>query len=306
LRGLLSDQTGGDPEGRRKYVRPSLRALAAKVKSVSHMTVRRLLKQLGYSLRANVKRLSGPPHPDRDRQFRYLRRKERAFLKAGQPVISADAKNSELIGNFKNDGSLWCAKADEVSAYDFPSEAQCRATPYGVYDLATGHGHVNVGTSSNTGEFSVQSIRAWWQKQGRRYPHATRLLVKVDGGGSNGWRPRLWKREVQRFADESGLEITVCHYPRGASKWNDVEHRLFGPISINWSGQPLRSLDLMLKAIRGTTNATGLKVTARLDRRRYATKIKVSDREMKELNIKRHKTCPNWNYTINPRTNPGK
>ena len=268
--------------------------------------MRRLLKKLGYSLRANVKRLSGPPHPDRDRQFRYIRRKQREFLKAGEPVISADAKNSELIGNFKNDGSRWCDAADEVNAYDFPSDAECRAIPYGVYDLAARRGHVNVGISGNTGTFSVHSIRVWWRKEGRtRYPTAKRLMIKVDGGGSNGWRPRLWKRELQHFADESGLAITVCHFPRGASKWNDVEHRLFGPISINWSGKPLRSLDLMLSAIRGTKNAAGLKVTAQLDRRRYPTRIKISNKEMNELNIKRHKTCPNWNYTITPRTNLG-
>ena len=268
--------------------------------------MRRLLKKLGYSLRANVKRLSGPPHPDRDRQFRYIRRKQREFLKAGEPVISADAKNSKLIGDFKNDGSQWCDAADEVNAYDFPSDAECRAIPYGVYDLAARRGHVNVGISGNTGAFSVHSIRVWWRKEGRtRYPTAKRLMIKVDGGGSNGWRPRLWKRELQRFADESGLAITVCHFPRGASKWNDVEHRLFGPISINWAGQPLRSLNLMLSAIRGTKNAAGLKVTAQLDRRRYPTKIKVSNKEMDELNIKRHKTCPNWNYTITPTTNLG-
>ena len=303
---LIAEATGGDPEGRRKYVRLSLRTLAGKVKSVSHTTVRRLLKQLGYSLRANVKRLSGPPHPDRDRQFRYIQRKQREFLKAGDPVISADAKSSELIGNFKNDGSLWCDRGDEVNAYDFRSDAQCRAPAYGVYDLAKCRGHVNVGTSGNTGEFSVHSIRVWWKKESRRYPHARRLLIKVDGGGSNGWRPRLWKRELQRLADETSLQITVCHYPRGASKWNDVEHRLFGPISINWAGQPLRSLEVMLNAIRGTTNASGLKVTAQLDRHRYATKIRVSDPEMKELNITRPKTCPDWNYTIAPNTNPGK
>ena len=183
---LIAEATGGDPEGRRKYVRLSLRTLAGKVKSVSHTTVRRLLKQLGYSLRANVKRLSGPPHPDRDRQFRYIQRKQREFLKAGDPVISADAKSSELIGNFKNDGSLWCDRGDEVNAYDFRSDAQCRATAYGVYDLAKCRGHVNVGTSGNTGEFSVHSIRVWWKKESRRYPHARRLLIKVDGGGSNG------------------------------------------------------------------------------------------------------------------------
>jgi hypothetical protein len=178
------------------------------MKSVSHSTVRRLLRKLGYSLRANVKRLSGPPHPDRDRQFRYMQRKQREFGKAGQPVISADAKSSKLIGNFKNDGSLWCEEADEVNAYDFRTDAEYRAVPYGVYDVAARRGHVNVGISGNTGEFSVNSIRVWWNKEGRRrYPDATRLLIKVDGGGSNGWRPRLWKRELQRFADESGLQL---------------------------------------------------------------------------------------------------
>lgn len=303
----MRSETGGDPTGRRKYVRASLRTLSQKLKSASHSTVRRLLGQQGFSLRANVKRLSGPPHPDRNRQFRYIQRQQQEFLRAGEPVISTDAKDNELIGNFKNPGTLWRNDDEQVNAYDFPSDAECRATPYGIYDIAHNRGYVNVGTSSNTGAFAVHSIGLWWRQEGQfRYANATRLLVKVDGGSSNGWRPRLWKRELQALADETGLQIRVCHFPRGASKWNDVEHRLFGPISINWAGQPLRSIETLLAAIRGTTNAGGLKVRARVDPRSYPTKVKVTDQEMKELHLKRSTVCPNWNYTITPRTDLGK
>jgi len=303
----VNDHVGGDPVGRRKYVRCSLRRLASQLKSVSPMTVRRLLKAMGFSLRANVKRLSGPPHPDRDLQFRYIQRQKRKFLKAGQPVISVDTKNTELIGNFKNSGVLWRQKADEVSVYDFPGDAECRAIPYGVYDVHHKRGHVSVGTSADTPQFAVHSIRDWWKRTGsKQHADAKELLITADSGGSNGHRPRLWKRELQRWADEDGLAITVAHYPRGASKWNDIEHRLFGPITNNWAGQPLRSLGLMLNAIRGTTNEGGLRVTARHDRHVYHKKIKVPDREMKQLNLHRHKTCPDWNYTIKPRANFGK
>lgn len=303
----MDEHVGGDPVGRRKYVRCSLRWLAGQLKSVSAMTVRRLLKAMGFSLRANVKRLSGPPHPDRDRQFRYLQRQKREFLKAGQPVISVDTKNTELVGNFKNRGVLWRQQGDEVSAYDFPGDAECRAIPYGIYDVLHKQGHISVGISADTPQFAVRSIREWWKHTGtKRYPKATKLLITADSGGSNGHRPRLWKRELQRWADADGLAITVNHYPRGASKWNDVEHRLFGPITINWAGQPLRSLDLMLNAIRGTTNEGGLRVTARLDRRTYPKKIKVPNDEMKQLNLHRHNPCPDWNYTIKPRSNSGK
>ena len=303
----MNDHVGGDPVGRRKYVRCSLRWLAGELKSVSPMTVRRLLKAMGFSLRANVKRLSGPPHPDRDRQFRYIQRQKRKFIKTGQPVISVDTKNTELIGNFKNRGALWGQEADAVSVYDFPGDAECRAIPYGIYDVPHRRGHVSVGTSADTPQFAVRSIREWWKHTGsKQHPDAKELLITADSGGSNGHRPRLWKRELQRWADEDRLAITVAHYPRGASKWNDIEHRLFGPISINWAGQPLRSLDMMLHAIRGTTNEGGLRVTARRDRRIYQKKIKVPDKEMKQLNLHRHKTCPDWNYTIKPRTKTGK
>ncbi len=283
-------------------MRCSLRSLATRVKTLSHTTIGRLLRKLGYSLRANVKRLSGPPHPDRDKQFRYIQRQKRRFSREGLAAISVDTKNTELIGNFKNEGRLWRRLPDEVSMYDFPGDAECRAIPYGIYDLTRKQGHVCVGTSADTSQFAVRSIRSWWKRSGRKqYPDATELLITADSGGSNGHRPRLWKRELQRWADEEGLTITVCHYPRGASKWNDIEHRLFGPISNNWAGQPLRSLNLMLGAIRGTTNDGGLRVTAEFDHRQYPKKLKVKDREMKTLSLHRHTTCPDWNYSIKPR-----
>lgn len=285
-------------------MRPSLRSLAGKMKNISHTTIGRLLRRLGYSLRANVKRLSGPPHPDRDRQFRHIGRQKRRFIKQGLPAISVDTKNTELIGNFKNNGRVWRREPDEVSMYDFPGDALCRAIPYGIYDIAAKRGHVCVGTSADTPEFAVHSIRSWWNRFGRKqYPDATELLITADSGGSNGHRPRLWKQALQVWADEDGLTITVCHYPRGGSKWNDIEHRLFGPISINWSGRPLRSLDAMLGGIRGTRNDGGLRVTAQRDHRKYPKSIKVTDREMESLNLKRHAICPNWNYTIRPRSN---
>lgn len=299
---MIQEYSGGDPMGKRKYVRCSLRRLAERLKSVSHTTVGRLLREWGYSLRANVKRLSGPPHPHRDRQFRYIQRQKRRFLRDGLPAISVDTKNTELIGNFKNMGRLWRQEPDEVSVYDFPGDAKCRAIPYGIYDIVRKRGHVCVGTSADTSQFAVRSIRSWWKRWGRKqYPNTSELLITADSGGSNGHRPRLWKRELQQWADEDDLKITVCHYPRGASKWNDIEHRLFGPISNNWAGQPLRSLGLMLGAIRGTKHKGGLQVTAEFDHRHYPKKIKVNDQEMKLLSLHRHTTCPDWNYTIKPR-----
>ena len=279
----------------------SLRSLAEQLGRVSYRTVGRLLHQAGFSLRTNVKRLTGPPHPDRDRQFRFLRRVRALFVRHGAPVISVDTKSSELIGNFKNRGTRWCRQPDVVNARDFPSDAECRAIPYGIYDITNNRGHVCVGTSADTSEFAVRSIRDWWLRFGRpRFPGQTHLLIEADSGGSNGCRPRLWKRELQRFSNETGLAITVCHYPRGASKWNPADHRLFGPISRNWSGHPLRDLTTMLGFIRGTRTNSGLRVTARLDKRHYEKKIKVPDDEMKQLRLRRSKLCHQWNYTIRP------
>lgn len=301
MKQIVEPETGGDATGKRTYVKSSLRSLAEKLGRVSYRTVGRLLKKARFSLKTNVKRLTGPPHPDRDWQFRFLRRMRNRFLRHGAPIISVDTKNSELIGNFKNAGSRWCQEPDAVNVHDFRSDAEYRAIPYGIYDLTNNLGHVCVGTSADTSEFAVRSIRDWWQRFGRRrFPDQRHLLIEADSGGSNGCRPRLWKRELQRFANETGLTITVCHYPRGASKWNPADHRLFGPISRNWSGHPLRDLPTMLGFIRGTRTKTGLRVTARLDQRRYQTKIKVPDREVKQINIHRTRKCRQWNYTISP------
>jgi len=292
--------------GKQKYVRCSLRSIAKRIGTISHETVRNLLKDAGYALRVNVKRISGKSHPDRDAQFRHIQKRRKQFQKRGCPTISVDTKKTELIGNFKNNGALWGDEPNEVNMYDFPSDAECRAIPYGVYDTSRNEGHVCVGTEADTPKFAVNSIRNWWRRLGcKHYSHASELFVEADGGGSNGYRPRLWKYELQQFANETGMKIHVCHYPPGASKWNPIEHRLFGPISMNWSGQPLRSMRLMLSAIRGTTNKGNLSVTAERDRRKYKTKIKVDDEIMDSLNLTRSKACSNWNYTISPQLECG-
>jgi hypothetical protein len=265
-------------------------------------TVGRLLRKQDFSLKSNRKGLCGPAHPDRDRQFRHIQRQRQAFAAAGQPVISIDAKKKELVGNFKNVGVAWCRQAEPVNTYDFIQDAECRATPYGVYDVNRNRGTVAVGTSADTAQFATDCLARWWWREGRQvYPRARRLLVLADGGGSNGHRSRLFKSTLQRFANDSGMAVTVCHYPTGASKWNPIEHRLFGPISINWAGKPLRSLQTMLGYIRGTATQTGLQVQAWLNNKRYRRKIKVSDAEIKSLNLERLPTCPNWSYTIRPR-----
>ncbi len=219
LLALVEPETGGDPEGRACYTRSSLRSLAARLGRGCATTVGRLLKPLGYSLKTNVKRLIGKVHPQRDRQYRFIQRLKGRFLRSGQPVISVDAKKSELIGPFKNAGARYCQTADTVNAYDFPSEAECRATPYGVYDRRANHAVVSVGTHAATAQFAVAAIRRWWEQVGgARYPHARHLLIEADAGGCNGHRPRLWKRELQQLANDTGLSLTVCHYPTGASK----------------------------------------------------------------------------------------
>lgn len=268
----------------------------------SATTVGRLLKPLGYSLKTNVKRLIGKVHPQRDWQYRFIQRTKAIFRNANQPMISVDAKKSELIGNFKNRGQRYCQKADVVNAYDFPSEAKCKVTPYGIYDNQANHALVRVGQSAVTAEFAVASIKSWWQQFGRmRYPKARHLLIEADAGGCNGHRTRLWKWELQKLADEIALSITVCHYPSGASKWNPIEHRLFSQISRNWAGYPLRNLAVMLGFLRGTTTTKGLKVDAELDTASYEKGIKISDKEMRSLSIQRRRFCPDLSYTIKPR-----
>lgn len=303
---LLVDETGGDPMKKQKWVRLSLNCLSKLLAEQGHSidpdTVRRLLHKLDYSLKANRKRFTGPPHPDRDRQFRYIVRQKTRFQQAGWPVISVDAKKKELIGNFKNAGRSWCQEAEEVNAYDFLTDAEGRATPYGIYLVHQDRGYVYVGESADTPQFAVDAIASWWKTHGRRrFPDTRQLLILADSGGSNGCRPRLWKQQVQeQLADGFDLEVTVCHYPRGGSKWNPIEHRLFSFISINWAGKPLRTWLILLGYLRDTTTETGLKVKAVLLPGKYQTGLKVSDQEMQKLRLRRHKTCPTWNYTIKP------
>lgn len=290
---------------KQRWVRLSLKQLSKMLHARGHtidpVTVRRLLRKWKYALRVNRKRI-GPPHPDRDRQFRYIARQKKRFLRAGWPVISVDTKKKELIGNFKNAGQTWCVEAEEVNCHDFPQDASGRAAPYGVYLPGQDQGYVYVGLSADTPEFAVDAIKTWWQTSGRRrYPEARKILILADAGGSNGCRPRLWKLKLQEeLANRHGLTVTVCHYPRGASKWNPIEHRLFSFISTNWAGKPLRSLEILLGYIRGTKTETGLRVKATSIGRKYQKGVKVTDQQMTKLCLQRHKTCPDWNYTIHP------
>lgn len=291
-----------------KWQRSSLRQMAARLAKAeycaSHTTLGRLLKAMKYSLKANVKRLAGAAHPDRERQFAYIASQKRIFAAAGLPVISVDTKKKELIGNFKNPGQVWCQTPVAVNDHDFEHDALGKAAPYGIYDLKHNRGYVCVGQSADTPQFAVDSIARWWSEEGRfLYPDANKLLILADAGGSNGCRPRLWKLQLQeQLADRLGLEVTVCHYPTGASKWNPIEHRLFGPIAINWAGQPLRTFELMLACIRGTVTDSGLQVKATLVQDIYQKGIQVTKSVMATLSINMHAICPRWNYTITPRS----
>jgi hypothetical protein len=304
---LVAPYTGGDPMGSTKYVRRSLRHLSAELAALGHeacpTTVANLLREQDYAPHVNVKRCTGPPHPDRDTQFRYLQEWVEFCADVGLPILSVDTKKKELIGNFANAGAAWSLAGEPVNAHDFRQDARCRAVPYGIYDLLANRGHVTVGTSADTPAFAVDAIAGWWGRSGRcRYPEAPMVLLLADAGGSNSCRARLWKLRLQeRLADRYGLAVTVCHYPTGASKWNPVEHRLFGPLSTNWAGTPLRTLETLLGLIRGTQTRTGLSITGRLLPRPYQKGIKVSRRQMDGLDMEYHATCPQWNYTIWPR-----
>jgi len=308
LQKIIEPETAGNPMSEQKWVRSSLRHLSKELGAQGHSacpkTVGRLLKKLDYSLKANVKRLAGKQHPDRNTQFEYIEAQRQLFLSNGWPVISVDAKKKELIGNFKNAGQSWCLEAECVNDHDFKLDAIGQAVPYGIYDMNHNRGYVYVGQSADTAEFAVDILERWWREIGQHaFPGASRLLILCDSGGSNGYRLRLWKVRLQeQLADRLGLEITVCHYPTGTSKWNPIEHRLFGPISINWSGKPLRSFEVMLALIRGTTTQTGLQVAAFLVEQSYQRGIKIADEIMDSLNLDRHATCPNWNYTLRPRS----
>jgi hypothetical protein len=307
LEQLMENDVAGDPMGEAKWVRTTAHRLSERLKEVGHpastATVWRLLKRMGYSMKANKRRQVHSKDPEQEQQFHYIASQREKFKAAGLPVISVDTKKKELIGNFRNSGKAWCKQAEEVDEHDFPSGAECQAVPFGVYDLARNTGFVVVGVSNNTPEFAVKAIAGWWRQEGRlAYPEAKELLILADGGGGNGSRAKLWKLKLQELlCDAFGLEVTVCHYPPGCSKWNPVEHRLFSQISRNWAGKPLRSLGVMLAYIRGTTTTTGLSVTACLDEAMYPKGVKVSRQDMDSLKLRRHDTCPALNYTLSPR-----
>ena len=304
---ILEQTTAGDPMSQLRWTSKSTRTMAEELTRLGHpvtwVTVARCLDDMGYSLQANRKSKEGPQHADRDAQFRYINRQVKGLLGTGDPVISVDAKKKELVGPFKNGGRTWRPKGKprEVNTKDFPSLAQGKALPYGVYDTGQNRAVVNVGVTHDTAEFAVESIRRWWKLDGRKsYPAAGRLLICADAGGSNGNRLRAWKLNLQQMADEIQLPITVCHYPPGTSKWNKIEHRLFSFISLNWRGEPLINYETIINLIGGTKTRTGLKVKAVLDTNEYETGIKVSDDQLDEIQLRRHKVHPAWNYTISP------
>ena len=308
LESLVEPLTRGDPESPLRWTCKSTRTLAGELTDrqhpISHEKVAQFLRGLGYSLQGNRKTEEGEDHPDRDAQFGHINRAVRRTMAQGSPVISVDTKKKELIGNFENKGRQWRRQktAEHVNGHDFPGPSVPRAYPYGIYDHRRNTGFVNVGTDHDTATFAVASIRGWWRHEGRRlYPRATQLLITADGGGSNGYRLRLWKLELQRLADQTGLAIQVCHFPPGTSKWNKVEHRLFSFISSNWRGEPLRDYETIIRLIAGTTTAKGLTVSCRLDRRKYPAGRKISDEEMARINITPLRFHGEWNYTIHPR-----
>jgi hypothetical protein len=307
LEGLVDPLARGDPESPLRWTCKSTRTLAMELTRrrhpVSYVKVGQLLHAMDYSLQSNRKMEEGEDHPDRDRQFEYINQRVREALRRTEPVISVDTKKKELLGNFDNAGQQWRkAKSPRpVNGHDFATPALPRAYPYGIYDLGQNSGFVNVGTDHDTGSFAVASIRGWWRQEGRRlYPTCHNLLITADGGGSNGYRLRLWKLELQRLADETELTITVCHFPPGTSKWNKVEHRLFSFISSNWRGEPLRDYETVVRLIAATTTAKGLAVSCRLDRRKYPAGRKVTDEEFATVNVKPLPFHGEWNYRIVP------
>ena len=325
LERLVEPLTRGDPESPLRWTCKSLRKLAEELRRMGHQTshpmVGRMLHDLGYSLQANSKTMEGTKHPDRNAQFEYLNRRIKRQLQQQQPVISVDTKKKELVGDFKNNGRELRPQGDpeKVRVHDFIIAELGRANPYGIYDIAHNTGWVSVGVDHDTAAFAVESIRRWWNSMGQAvYPRATRLLITAehpalveldgagglsagDSGGSNGARVRLWKLELQKLADETGLRIAVSHLPPGTSKWNKIEHRLFSFISQNWRGKPLISHEVIVNLIAGTTTATGLTVHSELDTRTYPPGVKVSDREVAEIDLRRDKFHGDWNYTLHPR-----
>jgi hypothetical protein len=308
---LVDPATRGDPESPLRWTCKSVRILAEELRreghAVSYQTVAELLHEMDYSLQANQKKLEGSQHADRNQQFEYINRRAQRYLKQGEPVISVDTKKKELVGDFKNPGREWQPQGqpEKVRVHDFEirQPENGKVAPYGVYDLGRNAGWVSVGVDHDTAEFAVESIRRWWRWMGRRsYPQATRLLITADSGGSNGARVRLWKWELQQLADEIGLEIAVCHFPPGTSKWNKIEHRLFSFISQNWRGKPLSSHQVIIDLIAATTTTTGLTVKSKIDTNIYEPGLRVSDQQMAELQLRREKFHGDWSYKLLPRS----
>jgi len=309
---IMDENTAGDPMSLLRWTNKSTARIAEELTRQGHPTsdetVRRRLRELGYSLQVNVKTQEEGAGAGRVEQFRYLNQQVRKYLARSEPVLSIDAKKKERVGNFKNSGQTWRPKGEplEVNVYDYPHLGEGAAIPYGAYDLRRNEGFVNVGMSHETAEFAVESLRRWWKLFGRRhYPQARRLLLCADGGGSNGTRNRAWKYHLQQFADQVGLEVTVCHYPPGTSKWNKIEHRMFSFISLNWKGRPLVSYETVVNLIGATRTKTGLRIKAALDTREYEAGVKISDEEMLRINLRPHSTNPSWNYTISPSSSAG-
>lgn len=309
LEALVEPVTRGDPESPLRWTCKSVRQLASQLNKAGHRTSHRMVAELlhaiGYSLQANRKTLEGAAHPDRDAQFHHISSKIREFQTAREPVISVDTKKKELVGDFKNNGRELRPKGDpeKVRVHDFVIPELGRAAPYGVYDVTQNAGWVSVGVDHDTAAFAAQSIRRWWESMGAEaYPKAGKLLITADSGGSNGARVRLWKLELQKLADETGLEITICHLPPGTSKWNKIEHRMFSFISQNWRGKPLVSHQVIVNLIAATKTKTGLRVRAELDPGKYPKGVKVSDKEVAAIRLERDKFHGEWNYTILPRS----
>lgn len=302
---ILDETSAGDPMSRLKWTCKSTRIIAEDLRkhgfNISRMGVARILIEQGYSLQSNKKMLAGKDHPDRDTQFKHINRMVTSFSKTNDPVISVDTKKKELVGNFKNTRKIWTKDAIEVFDHDFASYSIGKAVPYGAYDINRDEGFVNVGMSSDTSEFAVNSIWQWWRHFGQKnYPNARRLCICADGGGSNGSRARAWKFFLQELSNRIGIPITVAHYPPGTSKWNKIEHKMFSFISMNWKGRPLENFESVVKLISATTNKNGLKIKAKLDSKEYKKGIKITDREFDEIHLKFGNEFPQWNYTILP------
>jgi len=309
LEALVEPVTRGDPESPLRWTCKSTRTLSDELFTqgyrVSPQKIATLLRnELGYSLQSAIKTIEGAQHPDRNAQFEFINARSTELLARGVPVISVDTKKKELVGNFKNAGREWQPMSEpvRVEVHDFPDAAVGKAIPYGVYDIAQNDAWVSVGTDHDTPAFAVKSIEAWWERMGsRKYPDADELFITADAGGSNGHRSRLWKAELQRVADERGLTIHVSHFPPGTSKWNKIEHRLFSFITMNWRGRPLTSYQCIVDLISATSTITGLRVRAKVDRRRYPIGVTVSENEMSSLRLERAEFHGDWNYTIKPR-----